>query len=74
MFVSKERFVRLSCEAGLGDCPAEARRAPRRGTVPLRERGLSPFGFLCLCGEYFFTGNPEEPKQLYATVLACSKP
>ena len=38
----------------------------RRGTVPLPERGLSPFG--CgyaapgLRGEDYVTGNPEEPK------------
>jgi hypothetical protein len=47
----------LSCEPGLGDCTAEARRTRRKEFL------IKKYSKLCeLCGEYFFTRNPEIPK------------
>jgi hypothetical protein len=47
-----------SCEGGLGDCTAKARRTRSKEFLiknfsNLRELGASS------CGEYFFTENPE---------------
>src|SRR4030095_4551715 len=68
----KSRFFRLTCEAGLGDCTAEARRA--RSKEFLIKKILRPLRTLCLCGEYSLTINPEEPKSMtpllqYATLF-----
>jgi hypothetical protein len=63
---SNEGVFRLSYEAGLGDCTAEA-----RPSTELRMRGYQDplvvslsnhANSVCLCGEFFFTENPEQPK------------
>jgi hypothetical protein len=53
-------ILRLSCEADLRDCTAEARRAQRKGV--LDSEIFRPLRPPCLCGEYFFTENPERLK------------
>ena len=52
----------LSCEAGLGDCTAEARRTRSKEFLGKKFSDLCEL--YCLCGEYFFTENPEQPNIL----------
>jgi hypothetical protein len=49
----------LSCEPGIGDCTSEARRTRRKEFLIKKYSELRTLG---LCGEYFFTRNPEVPK------------
>ena len=77
-------FFRISCEAGLGDCTAEARPSTGSGrgepVEPRRARRKSnknsilknPLRTPCLCGEYFFIGIPEEPELEDNSTLAPS--
>ncbi len=50
-------FFRLSYEAGLGDCTAEAPRTQRKES--LIKKFFELCDTPCLCGEYFFTENPQ---------------
>jgi hypothetical protein len=55
--MQKKRGFGLSYEAGVGDCTAEALRTLSKEV--LNKKILRSLSTLRLCGEYFFTENPE---------------